>query len=81
MFDSQYDVLPGDVVTTSGLGLYPEGIVIGKVEKVIEDKNNSLKYVVVKPNVDFKNIDDVMIIEVVPDSYSHLFHPYFDHML
>ncbi len=63
MFDSQYDVLPGDVVTTSGLGLYPEGIVIGKVEKVIEDKNNSLKYVVVKPNVDFKNIDDVMIIE------------------
>ena len=63
MFESQYDVLPGDVVTTSGLGLYPEGIVIGKVEKVKEDKNNSLKYVVVKPNVNFKNIDDVMIVE------------------
>lgn len=63
MFDSNYDVLPGDVVTTSGLGLYPEGIVIGKIQKVIEDKNNSLKYVIVKPNVDFKNIDDVMIVE------------------
>ena len=63
MFDSTYDVLPGDVVTTSGLGLFPEGIVIGKVEKVIEDKNNSLKYVIVKPNVDFKNIDDVVIVE------------------
>lgn len=63
MFDSNYDVLPGDVVTTSGLGLYPEGIAIGKVEKVIEDKNNSLKYVIVKPNVDFKNIDDVVIVE------------------
>lgn len=63
MFDSNYDVLPGDVVTTSGLGLFPEGIVIGKVEKVIEDKNNSLKYVLVKPNVDFKNIDDVVIVE------------------
>lgn len=63
MFDSKYDVLPGDVVTTSGLGLYPENIVIGKVEKVIEDKNNSLKYVIVKPNVDFKNIDDVVIVE------------------
>lgn len=63
MFDSTYDVLPGDVVTTSGLGLYPEGIVIGKVEKVVEDKNNSLKYVIVKPNVDFKNIDDVLIVE------------------
>lgn len=63
MFDSTYDVLPGDVVTTSGLGLFPEGIVIGKVEKVVEDKNNSLKYVIVKPNVDFKNIDDVLIVE------------------
>ncbi len=40
-----------------------EGIVIGKVEKVVEDKNNSLKYVIVKPNVDFKNIDDVVIVE------------------
>ena len=38
MFDSTYDVLPGDVVTTSGLGLFPEGIVIGKIEKVVEDK-------------------------------------------
>ena len=63
MFDSNYNVLPGDVVTTSGLGLFPEGIVIGKVEKVVEDKNNSLKYVIVKPNVDFKNIDDVVVVE------------------
>ena len=63
MFDLNYNVLPGDVVTTSGLGLFPEGIVIGKVEKVVEDKNNSLKYVIVKPNVDFKNIDDVVIVE------------------
>ena len=63
MFDSTYSVLPGDVITTSGLGLFPEGIVIGKVEKVVEDKNNSLKYVIVKTNVDFKNIDDVVIVE------------------
>ena len=63
MFDSTYDVLPGDIVTTSGLGLFPEGIVIGKIQKVVEDKNNSLKYVIVKPNVDFKNIDDVLIVE------------------
>ncbi|QJA10142.1 rod shape-determining protein MreC [Romboutsia sp. CE17] len=63
MFDSSYDVLPGDTVVTSGLGLYPEGIIIGKVEKVIDDKNKSLKYVIVKPYVDFKNIDDVTVIE------------------
>lgn len=63
MFDSSYNVLPGDVVVTSGLGLYPEGIPIGEVDKVIDDKNKSLKYVVVKPYVDFKNVDDVVVIE------------------
>ena len=63
MFDSSYNVLPGDVVTTSGLGLYPEGIPIGEVDKVIDDKNKSMKFVVVKPYVNFKNIDDVIIVE------------------
>lgn len=63
MFDSSYNVLPGDVVVTSGLGLYPEGIPIGEVDKVIDDKNKSLKYVVVKPYVDFKNVDDVVVVE------------------
>ena len=63
MFDSSYNVLPGDVVTTSGLGLYPEGIPIGEVDKVIDDKNKSMKFVVVKPYVNFKNIDDVTIVE------------------
>ena len=37
MFDSSYDVLPGDTLVTSGLGLYPDGIIIGKVDKVVDD--------------------------------------------
>ncbi|WP_394866396.1 rod shape-determining protein MreC [Paraclostridium bifermentans] len=63
MFSTSYDVLPGDVVVTSGLGLYPQSIPIGTVEKVIDDKNKGLKNVIVKPYVDFKNIDDVVVIE------------------
>lgn len=63
MFDSSYDVIPGDVLLTSGLGLYPESIPIGEIEKVIDDKNKGLKYVVVKPYADFKNIDDVVVIQ------------------
>ncbi|MCR8746501.1 rod shape-determining protein MreC [Romboutsia lituseburensis] len=63
MFETSYDVLPGDVVVTSGLGLYPEGIPIGEVDKVIDDKNKSMKHIVVKPYVNFKNVEDVMIIE------------------
>ncbi|MPM24938.1 hypothetical protein SDC9_71427 [bioreactor metagenome] len=63
MFETSYDVLPGDVVVTSGLGLYPEGIPIGEVDKVIDDKNKSMKHIVVKPYVNFKNVEDVTIIE------------------
>ncbi len=63
MFDNLYEVLPGDVVVTSGLGIYPEGIPIGEIDKVIEDKNKSMKHVVVKPYANFKNIDDVIVIE------------------
>ncbi len=63
MFETTDKVLPGDVLVTSGLGLYPEGIPIGEVDKVIDDKNKSMKFVIVKPYADFKNIDDVTIIE------------------
>ena len=35
----------------------------GEVDKVIDDKNKSMKFVVVKPYVNFKNIDDVTIVE------------------
>ncbi|MGL5712164.1 MAG: rod shape-determining protein MreC [Paraclostridium sp.] len=63
MLDSTYDVLPGDTIVTSGLGVYPKSIPIGEVEKVIDDKNKGLKNVIVKPYVDFKNIDQVVVIE------------------
>lgn len=63
LLDSDYDVTMGDSVVTSGLGLYPENIAIGEVTKVIEDKSQSLKYVIVKPNANFKNIDNVVIVE------------------
>ncbi len=63
LFDSAYEVLPGDVIVTSGLGVYPEGIPIGEVDKVIEEKNKSMKYVTVKPYANFKNIDNVIVIE------------------
>ncbi|HEK8843975.1 TPA: rod shape-determining protein MreC [Clostridioides difficile] len=63
MFDSSYNVIQGDIITTSGLGFFPDGIPIGEVEKVVDDRDKSLKYVVVKPYVDFKNINDVVVIE------------------
>ena len=38
MFDSGYEVVQGDIIVTSGMGLYPEDIPIGEIEKVIDDK-------------------------------------------
>ncbi|SHG88220.1 rod shape-determining protein MreC [Tepidibacter thalassicus] len=62
LFDIKYEVVPGDIIVTSGIGIYPKGIPLGEVEKVIEDKNNLLKYIKVKPYVNFKKIDKVLII-------------------
>ena len=62
LFDINYKVLPGDIIITSVLGLYPKGIPIGSIDKIIEDKNNLLKYVKIKPYVNLKKIDKVMIL-------------------
>lgn len=62
LFDISYEVLPGDVIVTSGLGLYPEGIQIGEINEVIEDNNNLLKFVKIKPYANFKKLDKVMLL-------------------
>ncbi|MGP1568003.1 rod shape-determining protein MreC [Peptoanaerobacter stomatis] len=61
MFDVNSPVKIDDIVTTSGLGLYPAGIPIGKVQQIIPDEQNILKYIVVQPYVNFKKLDKVMV--------------------
>ncbi|MDO4720613.1 MAG: rod shape-determining protein MreC [Peptostreptococcaceae bacterium] len=62
MFDINYRVLPGDIVITSGLGLYPKGIPLGVVNEVIEDKSSLQNFVRILPYVNFKKLDKVMIL-------------------
>jgi rod shape-determining protein MreC len=62
LFDPKGVIYPGDKLITSGLGVYPKGIIIGTVSEVVEDKDTLLKGIKVMPNVDFKNIDKVFII-------------------
>lgn len=62
MFDINYKVLPGDIVITSGLGLYPKGIPLGVVNEVIEDKSSLQNFVRIRPYVNFKKLDKVMIL-------------------
>ena len=57
------DVIVGDMVMTSGLGeIYPEGIIIGKVQKVLPDPEGTAKNAVVIPEADIENIRAVCII-------------------
>lgn len=62
LFDKEQILYPGDVLITSGLGLYPGGIQIGEVEEVIEDKANVLRYVKIKPYTNFKTVNKVIVI-------------------
>lgn len=62
LFDPKAEVSVGQAIITSGLGIYPEGILIGVVKNVIIEKNEPLKAIEVEPAVDFKQIDRVLVL-------------------
>ena len=56
------DVIVGDLVVTSGIdGIYPKGIVIGRVESV-EKSGGAYKRITVKPAVDFTSLEEVLVV-------------------
>ena len=61
--DKDKEVLIGDIVITSGMGIYPEGIEIGEVYDIVEDTTNLLKYIKIKPYTNFADLNKVMIIK------------------
>jgi rod shape-determining protein MreC len=59
---SQEDVLKGDMVVTSGLGgIFPAGVRIGTVEKVGLEPNGLTKEIVIRPAVDFRTLEEVLV--------------------
>ncbi len=62
MLDSEASVIEGDTVVTSGIGIYPFGITVGRISEVVVNTDSLLKEVIVDPAVDFKNIQKVMVI-------------------
>ena len=56
-------IAKGDIVQTAGTsGLYPQGIVVGRVSDVGFDPQGTMMYAVVEPANDIKSIKDVVII-------------------
>lgn len=59
-------VTVGDYVITNGGGIFPAGLLIGTIEEVKPQQMDISVYAVVKPAVDFDNLNDVMVLTYFP---------------
>jgi len=61
-------IQPGEVVLTSGGDqVYPRGLPVGVVEKVVQDPDTSFVSVVVKPNANLSKLEEVLVITGISD--------------
>lgn len=58
------NVIQGDSIETSGLGgIYPRGIHVGTVRKVVNTQNITDRYALIETAVDFDKLDTVLVIK------------------
>ena len=63
LFDDEADIIKGDKIYTSELGgAFVSDLYIGEVEKVIDDDDDMMKIIEVKPAINFKKIYKVYVI-------------------
>ena len=56
-------IIEEDSIETSGIGgIYPKGIYVGKVKKVISTKNIADRYIKVETGVNFEKLETVLVI-------------------
>ena len=57
------DIALEDSIETSGIGgIYPKGILIGKISEIIESKNVTDRYAIIETAVNFSKLDTVLVI-------------------
>lgn len=61
VFEPNATLKEGMSIITTGQGSYPEGILIGKIIEVIDDKDAFLKRITIEPSVNFKSIEKVIV--------------------
>jgi len=58
------DIIEGEDIITSNISdIYPEGIPVGKVIKIQTDSSTLVRQVYVKPNVNYRRINNVLLIK------------------
>jgi len=60
--DAEAEIIKGDVLLTSGLGIFSGGIEIGTVTSVTYNQDTQLKTITVEPKVSFKSIKKVTVL-------------------
>lgn len=61
---TEANVLDGDSVETSGIGgIYPKGIHVGTIKRVVNTKNITNRYAIIETAVDFKKLETVLVIK------------------
>ncbi len=57
------DLVLEDTIETSGIGgIYPKGLLIGKISEIIDSKNITDRYAIVETAVDFSKLETVLVI-------------------
>ncbi len=57
-------IMEGDIIETSGIGgVFPKGIVIGTVERILPEAHGISNYAILKPAVDLNAIHKVFVIK------------------
>ena len=61
---SDANLVQGDSVYTSGLGgIYPKGIHVGSIKKIVSTKNITDRYALVETAVDFDKLNTVLVVK------------------
>lgn len=62
--DDVSSLTKGDIISTSGdTELFPKGLLIGSVDRIVEKENTNSFYLVINPFKDIKSISDITIIK------------------
>lgn len=70
------DIVEGDRILSSGFGgIYPKGIPIGVVEKIVNDEGGLLKSALLKPDVDFQKLEEVSVVVKSRETPPQALHP------
>ena len=61
---TEANMVQGDSVDTSGLGgIYPKGIHVGTIKKIVTTKNITDRYALVETAVDFSKLNTVLVVK------------------